>query len=159
MPELRTVIRSVVAGTSVGGLLVASAVAVAHAQPEDPPAGPDNLVSVVAGGTTTLDSVALDAAVAAVTELCGGDPAAVLAVAQQVDVEGGQQTLCTTGAQGDILITQNVAQESAPPEPTPAPPAEMEIPPIPGEEEEAEPADTPAIPGEGTADEPFSAQE
>lgn len=159
MPELMTMVRNLAAGASVGGLVVASAVAVAHAQPADPPSGPDGLVSVLVDGTTTMDSVALDAAVAAVTEVCGGDPAEVLALAQQVDVEGGQQRLCTTGNQGDVLITQNVAQESAPAEPTPTPPAEMEIPPIPGEEEESEPADTPAVPGEGTADEPFSAQE
>lgn len=159
MPELMTLVRNAAAGTAVGGLLFTSALAVAHAQPADPPAGPDGLVTVLVGGVTAADSASLEDAAAAVTEVCGGDPAEVLALAQQVDVEGAQVTVCAGTAEGDVLIVQNSAQEAAPAEAPPSAPAEMETPPIPGEEEESEPADTPAVPGEGEADESFNTEE
>ncbi|MGE2832412.1 hypothetical protein [Mycobacterium sp. SMC-4] len=157
MPELMTLVKSAAAGTAVGGLLFTTGL-VAHAQPADPPAGPDGLVTVLVGGVAAVDSASLEAAAATVTEVCGGDPAAFVTMAQQVDVEGAQMTACTGTAEGDVLIVQNAAQEAAPAEAPPSAPAEMETPPIAGEEEESEPADTPPVPGEGEADEPFNSQ-
>ncbi|MGE2735375.1 hypothetical protein [Mycolicibacterium vaccae] len=159
MPGLKTLVRSAAAGTAVGGLLFSTAGVLAHAQPADPPSGPDGLVTVVVGGVTALDSAPLQDAAAAATEVCGGDPAVVAALAQQVDVEGAQQVVCTGSTSGDVLLVQNVAQESAPAEASPTPaPGPMETPPIPGEEEPAEPADEPAVPGDGEADESFNTE-
>ena len=73
------VVKNAAAGAMVGGsLLFTAGLVVAHAQPEEEsPVTSDGMVSVLVGGATAQDSVPLEEAAAAVTEVCGGEPASV----------------------------------------------------------------------------------
>lgn len=159
MAELKTLIRSAAAGTAVGGLLLTTGLAVAHGQPDAPPTTADGLVTVLVGGVIAVDSASLEVAAAAATEVCGGDPAEVTALAQTVDAEGMQQTACAGTAQGDVLIVQNAAREAAPAA-APSGGSGEEAPSISGQEGEGgEPAEAPAVPGEDEAGESFNTEE
>ncbi|UXA19036.1 hypothetical protein [Mycobacterium sp. SMC-4] len=154
MAELTTLLRGAAAGTAVGGLLFATGLAVAHAQPEPPPTAGDGLVTVLVGEAVAHDGVSPETAASAVAEVCGGDPAEITALAQTVDAEGVAQTVCTGTAQGDVLIIQNTVREA-----TDAPAAESEeseAPSITGQDESAEAR--PAVPGEGEAGEAFNTE-
>lgn len=98
------VMKNAAAGAVVGGsLLFTAGLVVAHAQPEEEaPATSDGVVSVLVGGATAQDSVPLEEAAAAVTEVCGGDPATIAGLAQQVDTDGASVEVCP-----DVLIVQN----------------------------------------------------
>ena len=126
------VVKNAAAGAVVGGsLLFTAGLVVAHAQPEEEsPVTSDGVVSVLVDGATAQDSVPLEEAAAAVTEVCGGDPASIAGVAQQVDTDGASVEVCP-----DVLIIQNsdVPVQSTPTEST----VESEAPAVPGAEEEA----------------------
>jgi hypothetical protein len=147
-----SVLKNAAAGAVLGGSLIFTAgLVVANAQPEEPPTEPDGLVTVLVGGSTAQDAVPVEAAGAAAAQVCGGDPAAVAGLAQQVDAEGTERSVCP-----DVLIVQNVSLPAAAP-------AEQEVetaaPAVPGGEAPAEAPEgsvPPAVPGEGEADIPFN---
>ena len=145
-------LKNAAAGAVVGGsLLFTAGLTMANAQPEEPPADPDGLVTVLVGGSTAHDSVPVEEAAAAAAGACGSDPAAAIGLAQLADAEGAAQTVCQ-----DVLIVQNTS------EPVQAPAGgavESEAPAVPGEEApaaEEEGSQLPAVPGEGEADIPFN---
>lgn len=147
-------LKNAAAGAVLGGsLLFTAGLAMANAQPEEPPADPDGLVTVLVAGSTSQDSVPVEEAAAAAAGACGSDPAAAIGLAQLADAEGAAQTVCQ-----DVLIVQNTS------EPVQAPAGgavESEAPAVPGEEEaapEEEGSQAPAVPGEGEADIPFNAE-
>jgi hypothetical protein len=97
-----------------GGLVLVGAHAgVAQAAPAP---GPDNLVNVVVGGVTVLDSVPAFQAAQAVSEMCAVPGPAASAMVAQVDAAGGGQTACTGRAGGDVQLVQNLppADEASP---------------------------------------------
>ncbi len=133
------------AGALLGGSLIfTGGLGVAVAQPSEAPepteaaeapAGPDGLVNLLVGGKTLLDAVPAEEAATTAAGNCGGDPAAIVALAQQVDTDGSPQTVCE-----GVVFAQN-GDEAAPA------PAEGDV-----------PTELPAVPGSDSADVPFNAE-
>jgi hypothetical protein len=104
-------------GTLFGGsLLFTAGMGIAGAEPVPAPA-PDGLVNVTVGGTTILDSVPADVASNASAAICGSTAADVNALAQQVDTQGVNQTVCTGLPGGDLVLAQNVSAGTEAPSP------------------------------------------
>jgi hypothetical protein len=102
-------------GTLFGGsLLFTAGMGIAGAEPVPAPA-PDGLVNVTVGGTTILDSVSADVAGNAGAAICGSTAADVNALAQQVDTQGVNQTVCAGLPGGDLVLAQNVSTETPSP--------------------------------------------
>ena len=102
-------------GTLFGGsLLFTAGLGIAGAEPT-PVDVPDGLVSVTVGGTPILENVPADVAANASAAICGPAVADTGALAQQVDAEGVEQTVCTGLPGGDLVVTQNVSVESTSP--------------------------------------------
>jgi hypothetical protein len=94
-------------GTVFGGsLLLTAGLGMAVAEP-DPAPVPDGLVNVTVGGTTILDSVPADVAGNAGAAICGSAAADVNTLAQQVDAQSVDQTVCAGLPGGDLVLTQN----------------------------------------------------
>ncbi len=150
-----SLVKNTAASAFLGGtLLMTAGLGTAMSQPDEPPPGPDGLVTVLVDGATAQDSVALETAAAAAAEACAGDPAAILGLAQQADTDGASQEVCA-----NVSIIQNTSTPTAslPAEST----VEAETPAVPGAEEAPagdEGAPVPAVPGEGAADEPFNTE-
>ena len=128
------------AGALLGGSLIFTAgLGVAVAQPSEAPepteptaaaeapAGPDGLVNLLVGGKTLLDAVPAEEAATTAAANCGGDPAAVVALAQQVDTDGSAQTVC----EGVVFVQNGGEAVSSAPAEGDAP--SMEPPPVPGD--------------------------
>lgn len=110
MTTLSKNIKTVAAGTVFGGsLLLTAGLGVAGAEPAPAPPAPgvDGLVTVVQGQTAVADSVAINEAVATISELCGAGAPNALELAQQVDTQGGSQVVCAGLPAGDVVIIQN----------------------------------------------------
>lgn len=102
-------------GTLFGGsLLFTAGMGIAGAEPVPAPA-PDGLVNVTVGGTTILDSVPAEVASNASAAICGTAAAEVNTLAQQVDTQGVNQTVCVGLPGGDLVLTQNVSAETPSP--------------------------------------------
>lgn len=102
-------------GTLFGGsLLFTAGMGIAGAEPVPAPA-PDGLVNVTVGTTTILDSVPADVASTASAAICGSAAADVNVLAQQVDTQGVNQTVCAGLPGGDLVLTQNVSSETTSP--------------------------------------------
>ncbi|MDZ4265031.1 MAG: hypothetical protein U1D00_04880 [Mycobacterium sp.] len=128
-----SLVKNAAVGAFLGGsLLVTTGLGTAMAQPDEPPPGPDGLVTVLVDGSTAQDSVSLEDAAAAAAEVCAGDPAAILGLAQLADADGASQTVCANVSiiQNSTVPVQSVPSETVEPE-------------------------TPAVPGDGNSDVPF----
>jgi len=142
-------VKNAAAGALLGGSLIFTAgLGVAVAQPTEAPepteateapaapANPDGLVNLLVGGKTLLDAVPTEEAAATAAGNCGGDPAADVGLAQQVDTDGSAQTVCegvVFAQNGDEAVSAAPAGEVAPTE-------------------------LPAVPGSDSADVPFNAE-
>jgi len=108
-------VKTAAVGTLFGGsLLFTAGLGIAGAEPT-PVDVPDGLVSVTVGGTPILENVPADVAANASAAICGPAVADTGALAQQVDAEGVEQTVCTGLPGGDLVVTQNVSVESTSP--------------------------------------------
>ena len=113
-------VKNAVAGAVLGGsVLFTAGLGVANAQPVE--TTPDGLVNIAVGDTTILQGVPTDAAAATAGALCGSAPEDVNALAEQVDTDGTDQTVCAGLPGGDLMLTQNVSAEAEQPETATAP--------------------------------------
>ena len=113
-------VKNAVAGAVLGGsVLFTAGLGVANAQPVE--TAPDGLVNIAVGDTTILQGVPTDAAAATAGALCGSAPEDVNALAEQVDADGTDQTVCAGLPGGDLMLTQNVSAEAEQPETATAP--------------------------------------
>lgn len=110
-------VKTAAVGTVFGGsllLTVGLGVAGAEPAPAPPAPGADGLVTVTQGQTAVADGVAIDEAVAKISELCGAGAPNALDLAQQVDMQGDTQVACAGLPAGDVLIVQNGAAAPSP---------------------------------------------
>ena len=113
-------VKNAAAGAVLGGsVLFTAGLGVANAQPVE--TTPDGLVNIAVGDTTILQGVPTDAAAATAGALCGSAPEDVNALAEQVDTDGTDQTVCAGLPGGDLMLTQNVSAEAEQPETATAP--------------------------------------
>ena len=113
-------VKNAAAGAVLGGsVLFTAGLGVANAQPVE--TAPDGLVNIAVGDTTILQGVPTDAAAATAGALCGSAPEDVNALAEQVDADGTDQTVCAGLPGGDLMLTQNVSAEAEQPETATAP--------------------------------------
>ncbi|MEC9325963.1 MAG: hypothetical protein VYB90_19190 [Actinomycetota bacterium] len=108
-------VKNAAAGAVLGGsVLFTAGLGVANAQPVE--TTPDGLVNIAVGYTTILQGVPTDAAAATAGALCASAPEDVNALAEQVDADGTDQTVCAGLPGGDLMLTQNVSAEMEQPE-------------------------------------------
>jgi hypothetical protein len=108
-------VKTAAVGTLFGGsLLFTAGMGIAGAEPVSIDV-PDGLVSVTVGGTPILENVPAEVAANASAAICGPTAGDASALAQQVDTEGVEQTVCTGLPGGDLVVTQNVSVESTSP--------------------------------------------
>ena len=108
-------VKNAAAGAVLGGsVLFTAGLGVANAQPVE--TTPDGLVNIAVGDTTILQGVPTDAAAATAGALCASAPEDVNALAEQVDADGTDQTVCAGLPGGDLMLTQNVSAEAEQPE-------------------------------------------
>ena len=108
-------VKAATVGTLFGGsLLLTAGMGIAGAEPLPAPS-PDGLVNVAVGGTTILDSVPAEVAGNAGAAICGSTVADVNTLAQQVDTQSVDQTVCAGLPGGDLVLTQNVSSEVSSP--------------------------------------------
>ena len=137
-------IKNAAAGAVLGGsLLFTAGLGMATAQPTE---APDGLVNLSVGDVALLEGVSADTAATAASAICGAVPADVSALANQVDGEGVQQTVCSGLPGGDLVVAQN-ASVTAPAPAAPAPAPAEQAPAAPAEEVPVEEA--PAEDGAG----------
>lgn len=100
-------VKNAAAGALLGGaLLVPAGFGIANAEPVP---APDGLVSIAVGDTTILQNVPAEVAAHTAGALCGTAPEEVGELAQQVDSDGTDQTVCAGLPGGDLILTQNVS--------------------------------------------------
>ncbi|AQA01666.1 hypothetical protein BVC93_03605 [Mycobacterium sp. MS1601] len=104
-------------GTLFGGsLLFTAGMGIAGAEPVPVPVPvPDGLVNVTVGGTAILENVPAEVASNASAAICGSTAADVSALAEQVDTQGVNQTVCSGLPGGDLVLAQNVSAEATSP--------------------------------------------
>lgn len=108
-------VKNAAAGAVLGGsVLFTAGLGVANAQPVE--TTPDGLVNIAVGDSTILQGVPTDAAAATAGALCASAPEDVNALAEQVDADGTDQTVCAGLPGGDLMLTQNVSAEMEQPE-------------------------------------------
>ena len=108
-------VKNAAAGAVLGGaVLFTAGLGVANAQPVE--TTPDGLVNIAVGDQTILQGVPTDAAAATAGAICGSAPEDVTTLAQQVDADGTDQTVCAGLPGGDLLLTQNVSAEEEQPQ-------------------------------------------
>lgn len=108
-------VKAATMGTLFGGsLLFTAGMGIAGAEPL-PAAVPDGLVNVAVGGTTILDSVPAEVAGNAGAAICGSAASDVSTLAQQVDAQSVDQTVCAGLPGGELVLTQNVSSEVSSP--------------------------------------------
>lgn len=113
MTNAKSIVKNVAAGTLMGGgLLVAAGLGTANAQPVQNT--PDGLVNVAVAEQTILEGVSTDEAATKTAALCGSEVAEVTALADRVDAEGTEQTVCAGLPGGDLVVTQNAANSAQP---------------------------------------------
>jgi hypothetical protein len=101
---MRNIVKSVAAGTAVGGsLLFTAGLGIANAQPLNLQ---DGLVNVGVGDVTILEDVNVGVGATVAAAICGINVSDVNVLAEQVDADDGQQTVCNVPG-GDVLLTQN----------------------------------------------------
>jgi hypothetical protein len=109
MTNAKSVVKNVAAGTLMGGgLLIAAGLGTANAQPLQNT--PDGLVNVAVAEQTILEGVSTDEAATKTAAICGSEVAEVTTLADRVDAEGTEQTVCAGLPGGDLVVTQNAAQ-------------------------------------------------
>ncbi|MCZ8379060.1 hypothetical protein O6P37_09320 [Mycobacterium sp. CPCC 205372] len=109
MTNAKSIVKNVAAGTLMGGgLLIASGLGTANAQPLQNT--PDGLVNVAVAEQTILEGVSTDEAATKTAAICGSEVAEVTTLADRVDAEGTEQTVCAGLPGGDLVVTQNAAQ-------------------------------------------------
>ncbi|MDO3638941.1 hypothetical protein [Mycolicibacterium arseniciresistens] len=109
MTNAKSIVKNVAAGTLMGGgLLIAAGLGTANAQPLQNT--PDGLVNVAVAEQTILEGVSTDEAATKTAAICGSEVAEVTALADRVDAEGTEQTVCAGLPGGDLVVTQNAAQ-------------------------------------------------
>ena len=109
MTNAKSIVKNVAAGTLMGGgLLIAAGLGTANAQPLQNT--PDGLVNVAVAEQTILEGVSTDEAATKTAAICGSEVAEVTALADRVDAEGAEQTVCAGLPGGDLVVTQNAAQ-------------------------------------------------
>ena len=97
-----------------GSVLFTAGLGVANAQPVE--STPDGLVNIAVGDQTILQGVPTDAAAATAGAICGSAPEDVTTLAQQVDADGTDQTVCAALPGGDLMLTQNVSSAQEQPQ-------------------------------------------
>jgi hypothetical protein len=97
-----------------GSVLFTAGLGVANAQPVE--STPDGLVNIAVGDQTILQGVPTDAAAATAGAICGSAPEDVTTLAQQVDADGTDQTVCAGLPGGDLMLTQNVSSAQEQPQ-------------------------------------------
>jgi hypothetical protein len=101
---MKNIVKSVAAGTVVGGsLLFTAGLGIASAQPLNLQ---DGLVNVGVGDVTILEDVNVGVGATVAAAICGINVSDVNVLAEQVDTDDGQQTVCDVPG-GDVLLTQN----------------------------------------------------
>ena len=94
------IVRAFATGVLGGAMLLGAAAPTANAQTQD------GLVNVMVGDITIRDAVDVNVAAQVAATICGVDVGPVAVLANNVDEEGVNQTICQTD-QGDVTITQN----------------------------------------------------
>jgi hypothetical protein len=101
---MKSTVKSASAGAVMGGALLFSAgLGVANAQPLNLQ---DGLVNVAVGDVTILEDVNVGVAATVAAAVCGINISDVNILAEQVDADDGQQTVCDVPG-GDVILTQN----------------------------------------------------
>lgn len=101
---MMTTVKRASAGAVMGGALLFSAgLGVANAQPLNLQ---DGLVNVAVGDVTILEDVNVGVAATVAAAVCGINISDVNILAEQVDADDGQQTVCDVPG-GDVILTQN----------------------------------------------------
>ena len=101
---MRNIVKSVAAGTLVGGsLLFTAGLGIASAQPLNLQ---DGLVNVAVGDVTILEDVNVGVGATVAAAICGINVSDVNVLAEQVDADEGQRTVCNVTG-GDVLLSQN----------------------------------------------------
>lgn len=101
---MKSIVKRASAGAVMGGALLFSAgLGVANAQPLNLQ---DGLVNVAVGDVTILEDVNVGVAATVAAAVCGINISDVNILAEQVDADDGQQTVCDVPG-GDVILTQN----------------------------------------------------
>ncbi len=101
---MKSTVKRASAGAVMGGALLFSAgLGVANAQPLNLQ---DGLVNVAVGDVTILEDVNVGVAATVAAAVCGINISDVNILAEQVDADDGQQTVCDVPG-GDVILTQN----------------------------------------------------
>jgi hypothetical protein len=101
---MRNIVKNAAAGAVMGGsLLFTAGLGIASAQPLNLQ---DGLVNVGVGDVTILEDVNVGVAATVAAAICGINVSDVNVLAEQVDADDGQQTVCDVPG-GDVLLTQN----------------------------------------------------
>ena len=101
---MKNIVKSVAAGTVVGGsLLFTAGLGIASAQPLNLQ---DGLVNVGVGDVTILEDVNAGVGATVAAAICGINVSDVNVLAEQVDTDDGQQTVCDVPG-GDVVLSQN----------------------------------------------------
>lgn len=105
-------VKRAAAGTVLGGsLMLTVGLGVASAEPVP---APDGLVTITQGQSLVAEAVAIDDAVAVVSQRCGAGAPNALGPVQQVDTQGGSQVACAGLPAGDVVIVQNESARQSP---------------------------------------------
>lgn len=97
---VKTAVVSALAG---GSLFFTAGLGTANAQPLNLQ---DGLVNVAVGDVTILEDVNVGVGATVAAAICGINVSDVNVLAEQVDADNGQQTVCNVPG-GDVLLTQN----------------------------------------------------
>ena len=101
---MKSIVKRASAGAVMGGALLFSAgLGVANAQPLNLQ---DGLVNVAVGDVTILEDVNVGVAATVAAAVCGINISDVNILAEQVDADDGQQTVCDVPG-GEVILTQN----------------------------------------------------
>jgi hypothetical protein len=112
MRNVAKTVKYTAAGAVLGGSLAFTAgLGLAGAQPDTAPA-PDGLVNVSIGDVGVLENVDVAAAAQIAAGVCDVEVGPVNALAESVDVDGAEQSVCSNNL-GAVLIQQSAPAESA----------------------------------------------
>jgi len=101
---MKSIVKRASAGAVMGGALLFSAgLGVANAQPLNLQ---DGLVNVAVGDVTILEDVNVGVAATVAAAVCGINISDINILAEQVDADDGQQTVCDVPG-GEVILTQN----------------------------------------------------
>jgi hypothetical protein len=108
---MHSIVKRASAGAVMGGaLLFSGGMGLASAQPVQVQ---DGLVNVAVGDVTILEDVNVGVAASVAAAICGINVSDVNVLANQVDADGGQQTVCNVPG-GDVLLTQSTGAQRGP---------------------------------------------